>query len=176
MADPKIDPQRFAVITSALDDYRKVIAAAKSQRWEVFKWAMALELSFATAVVALHNISKPLPSEIVVGVACFVAGAALMLVLHYNSRADGARAEAKRLQRKLTSVFDLSSITRPTGNKSYRWLYYVRKACPRPSRWFYYDCQEICIFGFLLVIAAALVSTLPFFLPHVVNVAPVGHS
>ena len=48
-----VNDKEFQVITAALDDCRKLIAAGKVQRWEVVKWGVAVNVGLATAAAAL---------------------------------------------------------------------------------------------------------------------------
>ena len=41
-------------LLSGMNDYRAGVAAGKVQRWDVAKWAVAFNLGFATAAVALE--------------------------------------------------------------------------------------------------------------------------
>jgi hypothetical protein len=52
MSTPMND-REFHVACAILDDIRKLIAAGKSQRWDVIKWVVALNAALATASVAL---------------------------------------------------------------------------------------------------------------------------
>jgi hypothetical protein len=48
-------PEEFKFACSSLDDNRKLIAAGKSQRWEVIKWAVALNVGLATVSIAINK-------------------------------------------------------------------------------------------------------------------------
>jgi hypothetical protein len=50
-----VTTEQFQFAASALDDIRKLIAAGKSQRWEVTKWAVGLNIALATASVAIDR-------------------------------------------------------------------------------------------------------------------------
>ena len=42
----------FTALHACLEDNRRLIAAGKVQRWEVFKWAVAVIIALTTAAVA----------------------------------------------------------------------------------------------------------------------------
>src|SRR5262245_9108901 len=91
-----MDPQKFQVLHSALEDCRKLIAAIKIQRWEVLKWAIALNAGLVAAHV---TAGKSSPNTIRM-TALGVAVAAFVLILFYNERARSSRADAIRLQKQ----------------------------------------------------------------------------
>jgi hypothetical protein len=51
MTSPMVEGQRFDFIKSTLEDARRLIATAKAQRWDVLKWAVALNVGLAGAVI-----------------------------------------------------------------------------------------------------------------------------
>jgi hypothetical protein len=131
-------------LLSALDDYRAVIAAGKVQRWDVVKWAVALNLGLTTAAVALNG-SQPLFFVLSVGVA-FVA---VCLVFHYNRRMTGARQSATKLFDKVAEdCLDVREVEKDPRQ-------YTQKL-------FFYDRQELVFF--VVIIAASLVPILALYL------------
>jgi hypothetical protein len=100
MADQVVDAQRFDYIKGALEDSRRLIAAAKVQRWEVLKWAVALNAAVAGA--AAIN-----PSRFTAGWGCFAALSIAVvgwgLVLFLSLRARGARRDSAQFGRELGS-------------------------------------------------------------------------
>src|SRR5262245_53875417 len=115
MADDsgKKDDREFQVITSALDDCRRLISAGKVQRWDVVKWGAAINIALATAAAApTFDVRNVLWFFVLAWV---VAIAGLALVGHYNKRISGARETAKALTDRLKSPFqiDYDEITKP---------------------------------------------------------------
>lgn len=92
--------QEFHVACAILDDIRKLIAAGKSQRWDVIKWAVALNIALATASIALKQTGHPAGWWLFV-LACFVAVVGLLLVLHYNCRMTHARNDLVKTENYL---------------------------------------------------------------------------
>ena len=70
-----------AALLSSLDDYRAVIAAGKVQRWDVVKWAVTLNLAFATVSVIWDQKTPGLfaPRTILFALASAVMVAAVAL-------------------------------------------------------------------------------------------------
>jgi hypothetical protein len=50
-----MNEHEFHVACAILDDQRKLIAAGKSQRWDVIKWALMINVALATASIALQT-------------------------------------------------------------------------------------------------------------------------
>jgi hypothetical protein len=94
------DTIEFAVLASALDDNRRLIAAGKVQRWDVVKWGVTVNL-------ALAALSASLPTSLLRSFALFVlaglaSAAAAYLVQYYNRRMTEARKNAVHLAEMLT--------------------------------------------------------------------------
>jgi hypothetical protein len=53
--DKEQEEIRFAL--GALDDYRRLIAAGKTQRWDVIKWAVTINMALTAASIALRQES-----------------------------------------------------------------------------------------------------------------------
>jgi hypothetical protein len=88
--------REFQVACSALDDHRKLVAVLKSQRWEIVKWAVSLNVALATASFAMKGAGQHLFS-----LSAGVAFISLVLVLHYNSRLNNTRTDAVEIQKYL---------------------------------------------------------------------------
>jgi hypothetical protein len=129
----------FQVITSAHDDCRRQIAAGKVQRWDVFKWGVAVNVAL-TAASALGNTIVPL-----FWLAISVALASLLLIEHYNRRMTGARQKANILANRLKSFnIDYDALLKTDVARAY-------------SAGEDYDCVELLIFNAILVVSAFLV-------------------
>lgn len=97
----------FAHILSCLEDGRRLIAANKVQRWEVFKWAIAVNLTLASASVLI----KKSPSLFVLG-AVGTALIAFVFIEHYHGLIERSRVVVFKLGKYLDrAVFDVSQIT-----------------------------------------------------------------
>jgi hypothetical protein len=109
MPEPAIDQQRFQVVHSEIETRHKIIAALKVQRWEVLKWAVALNVGLVTAWVA---IGKP-PTLIFTILATGVAVGAIILIWHYNERARGARGDLLGMFKLLDPVIRYDELRAP---------------------------------------------------------------
>jgi hypothetical protein len=125
------------ILLSALDDYRAVIAAGKIQRWEVLKWAVAINIGLAAAAAALPNAR--LASLIL---SCLVAFAGLLLIWFYNRRMTGAREISGRLEGQIAKIgIDFRAI----------------EDDPRRARdkSVLYDLEELVIFALIILASVA---------------------
>jgi uncharacterized membrane protein len=86
-------PQEFQVASAILEDHRKLIAAGKSQRWDVIKWSVTVNVALATALLALVK-EHPYAGKWLFGLAVVVAVIAFLLILHYNNRLRNIRNDA----------------------------------------------------------------------------------
>src|SRR5262249_32659896 len=118
--------KELQVISSALDDCRRLIAAGKVQRWDVVKWGVTVNVALATAVAAIPPfrdftffIGLPVLAGVAVPfslipflLAMLVAFTSWLLVSHYNARVTGARKTATHLvdQMKTKHNIDYDSI------------------------------------------------------------------
>jgi hypothetical protein len=159
MADDsdKNDNKEFQVITSALDDCRRLIAAGKVQRWDVVKWGVTVNIALGAAAATPafgHNLS-------LFGFAAAVAIASLLLVGHYNSRINGARETAANLTKRLNSSFgiDYDDIMKAEPAKTNGFWRYLSSLKPplSYSAGEYYDWQELWIFSAILAVSPFLV-------------------
>ena len=50
-----IKVRSVAIIAPCLDDHRRLIAAGKSQRWDVVKWAVTINMALAAASIAVKQ-------------------------------------------------------------------------------------------------------------------------
>jgi len=91
----------YAIVSSALDDCRRLIAAGKIQRWDTVKWGVTVDLGLAAVSAALTSANFVRSFALFV-LAAAVSFAAWYLMRHYNRRITGARRDATRLARVLT--------------------------------------------------------------------------
>jgi hypothetical protein len=131
-----MNEHEFHVACAILEDHRKLIAAGKSQRWDVIKWAVTINVALTTASIALQgheNAAKRL-----FWLALMVAVIACGLVLHYNNRMKNTRNDSVTPEAYLANNgVDFLAIT---GRRSEQvsWLY---------------DWQELAIFTAILVLS-----------------------
>jgi hypothetical protein len=151
----KKDDREFQVITSALDDCRRLIAAGKVQRWDVVKWGVAVNTALATVIAVLRQRSiAPFLFALAVAVASF------LLVWHYNKRMTGARETSKTLADRLKKSFDIDyfNITQAKPAETNRFWDYL--SCLKPTSVYSagegYDWQEMLIFFAILAVSAVL--------------------
>jgi hypothetical protein len=139
-----MDANDFSVVSSALDDYRRLIAAGKIQRWDVVKWGVTVDLALAAVSASLT------PQTFVRSFALFVLAAAAslaawFLMRHYNQRMTRARQDATHLVR----MFKKNGIKfdELVGHDSEQ-AYAAGEA---------YDREELITFGAILAVAPLLV-------------------
>jgi hypothetical protein len=131
-----MNEHEFHVACAILDDQRKLIAAGKSQRWDVIKWAVTINVALATASIALQEHEHENAAKWLFGLAVIVAAIACGLMLHYNNRMKNTRNDSVAPEDYLAhNDVDIVAIT---GKRSERvnWLY---------------DWQELGIFTAILV-------------------------
>ena len=108
--DPRHKDQ-LSVILSFIDDSRRLIEAGKGRRWEVFKWAVAINLLLVP--IAYTHQKFPFPAvvfDIISGASSLMA---ITLILHYDRRIDGARMRFHGLVQWIAAnVIDISAVTR----------------------------------------------------------------
>jgi hypothetical protein len=110
---------QLSVVNAALDNARRLIEAGKGRRWEVFKWATAINFAIAGLVLARpeHALSL-LFLDVLVFADIFVTSSGVLILWHYNKRMKGARRNAtnpiKWLERH---VVNLSCITEENETK-----------------------------------------------------------
>lgn len=137
-------PQEFQLACLFLQDSQRLIAAGKIQRWEIVKWAVALNIGLAA--VSLVDVVGPAAFILCVGVAIV----SIFLIFHYNRRMTGARKSSKHLDEKLSK--EVISIQQLTGEGPYS------------DDLRNYDCLELCMFPAIVVF-----SILPSYLVWVLN-------
>lgn len=93
-------PDEFKFACSILDDNRKLIAEGKRQRWEVIKWAVALNIGLATAAVA---IDRRAAGWMMLAFSIVVTAIGWGLILYYTKRMTGARNDSVRVYEYLHS-------------------------------------------------------------------------
>ncbi len=107
---------------AALEDHRKLIAAGKSQRWDVIKWAVTLNVALTTALIALLK-DHPGVGKWFFLLALFVVGIAALLMLHYNNRMKNVRNDELATHNCFVSNgIDLPAIVGKPATKA-KWRY-----------------------------------------------------
>lgn len=110
--DP-INKDRLPIILSFLDDARKLIEAGKVRRWEVFKWAFALNLLFASAAAAQVKLTITPLLFMIASLGTSIMAA--LLINHYDRRLNGARIRNRALKKWLkANILDIDAIMEPT--------------------------------------------------------------
>ena len=100
-----MDPIDFAVVGSALEDCRRLIAAGKIQRWDAVKWGVTVNL--ALAAVSASLTSQTIGRSFALFLAAAAASiAAWFLMWHYNQRMTRAREDAVKLSRVFKDQWD----------------------------------------------------------------------
>jgi hypothetical protein len=104
-----MEDREFHFACAALDDHQSLIAAGKTQRWEVVKWAFILNVALAAATVALNDADAGL---LLFELAVAVALGAALLVIYYNKRLTNMRNDALITQEFIASKkIDIEKIT-----------------------------------------------------------------
>jgi hypothetical protein len=106
-----VDPNhkdQLPVVLSFLDDARRIIEGGKGRRWEVFKWAFALNTLLVSATIARDKLLvSPHALFIATVITTLLAGA---LIVHYDHRITSARKRAEKLYDWLTAnILDVYS-------------------------------------------------------------------
>lgn len=120
---------------AVLDDHQSLIAAGKTQRWEVVKWVVTLNIALTAASIAVANIAAAL---LFFYLSIAMAISAALLVAYYNSRMTSVRRDAFITQEYLAAQkIDFEKIT--------------GKPLKRPG-WFY-DWDELAVLAFMLFLS-----------------------
>ena len=85
-----MNQHEFTFASAVLEDGRKLIAAGKSQRWDVVKWAVTVNVALATASIALLKDHANAARWFFI-FAIVIVLIAEALVLHYNNRMKNGR-------------------------------------------------------------------------------------
>lgn len=118
----------LSFLLSCLEDGRRLIAAGKLQRWDVFKWTVSINAALASAAAVL----RPAAGWILL-VSFIMSIIGLSLIWHYNRRITGSRETIARIGDYLDqNVFDMSAVT---GRE---------RLLRKPSD---YDREELVLFG-----------------------------
>src|SRR5262245_45350651 len=142
--------REFQFASSCLDDHRKLIAAGKAQRWDVVKWAVALNVGLATASLTLVNSSaitaKHGVAWLILWFTVVVAAIALVLIGHYIKRMTAARNDALHIYRYFqTNGIDAATIIGPKAAKEI--------LEPKAKRTWHHDLPELAAFAVGLLIS-----------------------
>jgi hypothetical protein len=111
------------IMMSRLDDDRRLIAAGKVQRWEIFKWTVALNLGLAAAFAYKENAREPLWPYLIF--AAVVTAYGVILFWYINRRLTRTRTEGNALSAYLEKVHrvDVERIIKeaPAADNEYDW-------------------------------------------------------
>jgi hypothetical protein len=124
----------FEFACGVLDDDRSLIAAGKTQRWEVLKWTVTVNVGIAALLAARGGVGG-----ILTVLAFIIAVIGIALIQHYNSRMTKARAEANNI----LSLFDRSGVNLDLIQPG--WRDYQKHPDLKT-----YDWQELYAFPFMI--------------------------
>lgn len=111
---------RLAVVNSFLEDSRRLIEAGKTRRWEVFKWAITLQIVIIS--LALTSARTGLSHRLPVVLSALVTLVGVGLIGHYSKRMRGARSRAIECIKWLRShVLDINDVTGQKEDEDHRW-------------------------------------------------------
>ena len=138
-----MDPIDFAVVASALDDCRRLIAAGKVQRWDAVKWGVTVNL--ALAAVSASLVPQTFGRSLVLFLSAAAASmAAWFLMWHYNQRMTRVREDAVGLSRVLKkNGIKFDELVGHGSEEAY-------------STGAAYDWHELITFGAILAVAPLL--------------------
>jgi hypothetical protein len=106
--------KEFQIAVLYLQDYQRLIAAGKSQRWDVVKWVFTVNTALGVASAVAQRAQ-----EYVFGLSLLIAVLGWILISHYDHRVKGARQESdKPVQYLKNQGIDIDSIT--GGTATYR--------------------------------------------------------
>jgi hypothetical protein len=100
-----MSPDEFKFASSCLDDHSRIIAAGTSQRWDVIKWTVVLNVALATASLAIVNstivppVNESSTPKLILLFTVLVCVIASSLILHCTQRIVRARNDALRICR-----------------------------------------------------------------------------
>jgi len=131
------DEIRFAL--GVLDDHRRLIAAGKTHRWDIVKWAVTVNVALAGASVALKQRDGNAK-----GLFCLLAFVVLvlsvLLMWEINRRMTATRnASLVPLKYLIRRNVDVASVTGEEPPKQYEMNY---------------DQEELRIYGSILLVSA----------------------
>ncbi len=127
-------PQEFQIASAALADHQRLIAAGKTQRWDVVKWAVTINLALvAAAIASQYNFFSA---------SILVTFFGAVLILYYNLRLTRTRIQSNRTSKYLIdNGINLSSmLVQPTYSDDLLQL-------------FWYDREELIAFGVILILS-----------------------
>jgi len=131
----KLRERDVNALLSALDDYRGVVAAGKVQRWDVLKWAVAVNLGFATASVVWDQKAPWLFFALTLA----VVTAGIGLIFYYTLRMTRTRELMAKLADKLAEdCLDVRKVEKEQ----------------RDPKSFCYDKEELILFPTVIVLSA----------------------
>jgi hypothetical protein len=119
-----------------MDDARRLIAAAKIQRWDVVKWVITAVFALTTAEIAIGR-----SRSVFVLLSALMAALGVALVWHYNRRATGARKAL--LEYKTFLEERVAGLPRPAGKRDLQTLVT-------------YDYEELLMFNLCMISAVIL--------------------
>jgi hypothetical protein len=137
--DREDDEVRFAL--GVFDDHRRLIAAGKTHRWDIVKWAVTVNIALAGASVTLKH-----QDENATGLFFFltlgVVALCGWLLAEITRRMTAARNDTLAPEKYLSERgIDIAGITgRAPRREKYPW---------------YYDEEELLIYGSILVASIA---------------------
>jgi hypothetical protein len=101
--------EQLPVVLSFLDDCRRIIEGGKGRRWEIFKWAFALNIALISATAAESHFPTAAGGLLFIAAIVNTFGAAF-LIFHYDRRMNGARDRADNLYDWINShIIDIHS-------------------------------------------------------------------
>lgn len=145
-------PEAERLVAGVLDDYRKLIAALKLQRWDATKWTVTVNIALATVAVTLRDAKW-----IAAFMAVFVSVLGSVLVYHYNERATKVRKTIKLATDYLCDYFC-----------DYRTALGINLGGEKSRN---YDREELMVFG-VAVWLSALPTLVLLVLPSTVATVP----
>jgi hypothetical protein len=133
----KEDEIKFAL--GVLDDHRRLIAAGKTHRWDIVKWAVTINVALAGASVTLRNQSGN-ATELFWWLALGVVILSVCLMWEITRRMTATRNDSRAPEKFLSEHgINVAGITGKEPSEEYKLSY---------------DKQELRIYGFILLASA----------------------
>jgi hypothetical protein len=130
------DEIRFAL--GVLDDHRRLIAAGKTHRWDIVKWAMTVNLALAGASVTLKQDGNA--KGLFCSLAFVVFFLSVLLIWEINRRMTATRnASLVPVKYLIKQNVDVVSVTGEEPPQKYEMNY---------------DQEELLIYGGILLVSA----------------------
>jgi hypothetical protein len=133
-----MNQHEFQFACGVIDDIRRLIAAGKTQRWDIVKWAVTINMALAAASIAVkqRNVNAEEPLFWFAVVTVVIAG---FLMWEVTRRMTATRNDSLLLEKYLReNNINLSAITGKSSPERYK---------------LYYDKGELTVYMLILIVS-----------------------